>query len=136
MSVLPILQGAATSRVREWLDLEHGAVYVDTIHWNALVGYHDDDTLLRKYIFHAHNGSEQLICLSKDPHELYDLATEYPNLLKYWRQCMVDQFEQKGRGEKWVKDGVLQVRTESTVYARRRRRKFPNRHVGILEYST
>ena len=118
-SLLPVVNGTSHG-VREWLDLEHGSMNNYSHHFNALVGYADEAQAvckyLWKYIFYAHDGSEQLFCLSKDPNETFDLVMEYPEILKLWRQRMVDQFEQEGRGEAWVKNGKLQIRRESTTF--------------------
>jgi arylsulfatase len=115
-SLLPILTGRS-SQVREWLDLEHGTVYNETIHWNALVGYLTHSYCdYWKYIFNAFEGSEQLFCLSKDPNETYDLVSLYIEVLAAWRQRMSEQFQTEGRGKNWVQDGALQVRKKSTLY--------------------
>jgi arylsulfatase len=144
-SLLPVLlhpQNSSTARrFRQVLDLEHDRLYGD-FYWNALVGYYysddeneDDDgndgDVLYKYIFNAMDGREQLFCLTDDPHEWYDLAAETVGinsthddlssnptsiLLAKWRQRMVDQFMREGRGEKWVKGGILQRREESILF--------------------
>ena len=133
-SLWPILTGQQQGGVREYLDLEHGAVYNATIHWNALIGRLDDDydengddgdtSIVNehqhcerwKYIFNAHDGSEQLFCLDTDPNEYVDLAQAAPRALEAWRQRLVNQFVQQGRGPSWVKNGTLQIRPHSTVY--------------------
>jgi len=103
ISLWPILTDNATTttasgddtKVREWLDLEHGTVYNKTIHWNALVGYlSQPDCDYWKYIFHAYNGREQLFCLDTDPYETYDRTRDRPEALRVWRQRMVQQFEE------------------------------------------
>eukprot|EP00808_Paulinella_micropora_P004206 g19564.t1 len=98
---------------RNWLDLECAATYNVTNHWNALT----DGTW--KYIFIAYDGSEQLFNLADDPTETRSLAAlpEYADVLTTWRQRMVDQFQKEGRGSKWVINGTLQVRVNSTAYS-------------------
>ena len=122
-SLMPILLGEANS-VRKWLDLEHAVVYHDTIHWNAILGYYwDEDSddvddtgeLLWKYIFHVYDGGEQLFCLTKDPHETYDLSMDKPGVLQHFRETMVTQFEQEERGSEWVRNGRLIVHRPSMV---------------------
>jgi arylsulfatase A-like enzyme len=110
-SLLPLVSGSADS-VREYLDLEHGQVYDPRIHWNAIV----DGTM--KYIYFANDGSEQLFNITADPLESYDLATDAARIdeLAVWRQRLVQQFIDEGRGERWVKNGELVVRTESVVF--------------------
>lgn len=114
MSLLPILRGEVKG-VRDWLDLEHSRVYTDRMHWNAIVGYHDD--LLWKYIFFAYDGEEQLFSLSNDPHETYDLSTvdEWNWMVEFWRDKMVRHFEEQGRGDDWIKDGRLVLGRKSIV---------------------
>jgi arylsulfatase len=126
-SLLPLLTGSV-EHVRTWLDLEHGAVYNATIHWNALVGYLDHSAEIDstkcdccgtwKYIFNAFDASEQLFCLASDRNETHDLAalSSCQDVLSMWRQRMVQQFEEEGRGPDWVRDGVLQARKKSTVF--------------------
>jgi hypothetical protein len=72
--LLPILTGQQ-EHICWWLDLEHA----NTIHWNAIVGYHisspkQQENSIQVH-FHAHDGTEQLFCLTEDPNESYDLAT-------------------------------------------------------------
>ena len=102
-SLLSILHGRSED-VRKRLDLEHNIVYDETIHWNAIVGYLGDKVY--KYIFFALNGKEMLFCLSDDPKERYDLSLleEYGAVLKLWRKTMIRQFQDEGRGSKWVSD--------------------------------
>jgi len=109
-SLLPILAGSKT-KVRDYLDLEHGQVYDETVHWSALVG----DNM--KFIFNAFDASEQLFNLTADPNETYDLAglSEHAAELGKWRARMVQQFEEEGRGEGWVKDGQLMLRPVTTT---------------------
>jgi arylsulfatase len=104
-SLMPILRGQAT-KVRDVLDLEHSKVWNDDrIHWNALVGYDDNDKLY-KYIYFA-NGKEQLFCLSDDPNEHQDLSEDIEKV-QYWRSIMAKQFQDEERGHEWVaSDGTL-----------------------------
>lgn len=93
---------------REFLDLEHSTCYNESNHWNALT----DGRV--KYIFRAFFADEQLFNLTADPHELVELSGDpaYARTLALWRGRMVAQFESEGRGDGWVKDGVLQRRTQ------------------------
>ena len=103
--------------VRDWLDLEHGRVYRQDIHWNALVGHlAAPGCRLWKYIYNALNGSEQLFCLSRDPNETVDLASTEVEVLVEWRSRMVDQFEREQRGQEWVWQGTLRTRINSTLF--------------------
>jgi len=119
-SLLPILTGEK-STVREWIDLEHGIVFTDTNHWNALVGYmtfKDVECDYWKFILIAFDASERLFCLSNDPNETYDLSTviELDGILSAWRHRMVEQFEREGRGNEWVVNGILQPRTKQKIH--------------------
>lgn len=122
-SLLPIVYGG--NEVRSWLDLEHSRIYRDDIHWNAIVGtYHDldDDVnvksllLLWKYIFHVYDGSEQLFCITNDPNETYDISKVKPIMLEHWRNTMIQQFQDEGRGEMWVRNGHLVIRRQPMTY--------------------
>jgi arylsulfatase A-like enzyme len=101
---------------REFVDLEHNICYNKTNHWNALT---DGDT---KYIFNAYFASEQLFDLSSDMNEMNDLAPLAPTnssvnaTLSLWRQRLVSLFENEGRGNAWVKNGVLQQRIAGETY--------------------
>jgi len=105
-SLLPLADGNAEGW-REYIDMEHDVCYSPLVHWNALTDGH------AKYIFHAHDGSEQLFDLDHDPQEIHDLTGEAPHQdrLKMWRARMVKHLEV--RGEQWVKDGKLMLRRES-----------------------
>jgi len=101
--------------------LEHSIVYNDTVHWNALVGDDEEGGGRFKYIFNAYDGSEQLFNLSTDQNEGVDLALwggedVKEGVLRRFREVMVKQFEEEGRGDNWVKDGELMVRKLGTVY--------------------
>jgi len=101
------LAAGKTEGWRPYIDLEHDVCYSPLVHWNALTDGHT------KYIFHAHDGSEQLFDLDHDPQELQDLssASAHLNQLKLWRGRMVEHLSE--RGEDWVKDGKLMVRPKS-----------------------
>lgn len=92
---------------------KHTTCYNDTNHWNALT----DGNL--KYVFKAWNASEQLFNLSVDPGETIDVSQEpaYQIELLVWRQRMVEQFIQEGRGPQWVANGTLLRRTVSQLYS-------------------
>ena len=98
---------------RKWVDLEHNVLYNTSIHWNALT----DGAV--KYIFHAHDGTEQLFDLAVDPGETRDLSGDvrYAALLRQWRSRLVDQFQRERRGSSWVRDGVLQTRPRGQLYS-------------------
>ena len=106
MSLLRLADGK-TEGWRAYIDMEHDICYSPLVHWNALTDGH------MKYIFHAHDGSEQLFDLDGDPQELKDLSSEaaHQDKLKLWRARMVKHLEV--RGDEWVKDGKLMVRKES-----------------------
>ena len=70
-----------------------------------------------KYIFNAHTGSEQLFNLTTDPDESADISGSDAELLALWRGRMVNQFEQEGRGEQFVKDGALVLRPEAILHS-------------------
>lgn len=96
---------------REYIDFEHDVCYGKSNHWNALANSK------WKYIFHAFDGQEQLFDLENDPGELHDLAKDgaHSKTLVEWRQRMVDHLSV--RGEKWVKNGKLQIRKERQLYS-------------------
>ena len=83
-----------------------------TNHWSALTDG------LSKYVFNAWDGSEQLFDLVGDPKETVDLAPDaaHRHTLGEWRARMVAQFEDEGRGPKWVRDGELMVRPQGETY--------------------
>ena len=96
---------------REWIDLEHDVVYSPENHWNALTDG------VWKYIFHAHSGQEQLFHLAQDPYELADLSgnTASGGELRQWRGRMIAHLAP--RGESWVRNGRLALRTASQLYS-------------------
>mmetsp|Transcript_19228 Transcript_19228/g.40091 ORF Transcript_19228/g.40091 Transcript_19228/m.40091 type:complete len:504 (-) Transcript_19228:133-1644(-) len=120
MSLLSVMRGEEEG-VRDYLDLEHSVVYNETVHWNAIVGDDSVDGMRYKYIFNAYDGSEQLFNLENDANEGVDLVVwgsedVRDGVVKRFRDIMVKQFEEEGRGETWVKDGVLQVRKAPQVF--------------------
>jgi arylsulfatase len=92
---------------REWIDLEHNVCYSPINHWTALTNGK------WKYIYHAHDGSEQLFDLASDPQEVRDLAGDAGHVesLRLWRSRMVGHLEK--RGPEWVRAGVLVPRPHS-----------------------
>merc|ERR1711991_550202 len=67
-----------------------------------------------KYVFKAWNGQEQLFNLSMDNRgEIVDIAKQNDSqqLLIDWRQRLITQYEEEKRGDLWVKDGKLMIRT-------------------------
>ena len=94
---------------REFIDLEHNICYSPENHWNALT----DGRM--KYIFHARDGEEQLFDLSRDPHELNDLAGDarHEAELRSWRGRMIEHFAE--RGEPFLRNGKLGLRPESQM---------------------
>ncbi len=105
-SMLGLLRGDPW---RKWIDLEHDVCYSPANHWTALT---DGRT---KYIFHASDGSEQLFDLAHDPHEMKDLAgsNAHEATLREWRGRMIAHLEP--RGERFVRNGRLQVRATSDL---------------------
>jgi choline-sulfatase len=90
---------------RDYIDLEHNVAYDPINHWNALTDGR------WKYIFHAHNGEQQLFNLKNDPSELHDLAADpgHAAELERWRKRLVDHLTI--RGPEWVQNGKLMLRT-------------------------
>ena len=108
MSLLRLVRGDTTGW-REYIDLEHSVCYSFENYWNGLTDG------VWKYIYHAHDGSEQLFNLKDDPGELNDLASDsrHTETLEKWRQRMVDHLSE--RDERFVKDGKLVVRKEEVT---------------------
>jgi arylsulfatase len=96
---------------REWIDLEHDVVYSPDNHWNALTDG------VRKYIYHANSGQEQLFDLSRDPYELADLSGDaaFSPELRRWRGRLIDHLAP--RGAPWVVKGQLGVRHARQLYS-------------------
>jgi len=109
-SVLPFIEAQSPSW-REYIDLEHDVCYSPLNHWNALT----DGKM--KYIYHAHNGKEQLFNLVEDPGETRDLAEE-PRMsreLQSWRTRLIEHLSE--RGERFVRDGQLVKRPKRMLYS-------------------
>jgi len=109
-SVLALFRNE-TASWREVIDFEHDECYHPSNHWNALTDGR------WKYIYHAKSGEEQLFDLYEDPGELHDLAKEpgRRGLVREWRGRMIDHLSE--RGEPFVVDGDLAVRTERMLYS-------------------
>lgn len=129
-SLLSLARGK-TEGWREELEMEHDVCYSPTVHWNALTDGHT------KYIFHAHDGTEQLFDLDRDPQEKTDLAHDpaQESLLRHWRERMIATLAE--RGPAYVKNGKLMLRPErmpiSPNYPREDVVKFLLDH-GIRKY--
>jgi arylsulfatase len=110
MSLLRLLKNPK-SEWRPYIDLEHATCYEKENYWCALT----DGKM--KYIRNFATGSEQLFNLETDPHELTDLSgmTREQKTLKLWRERMIEHL--KIRGEGFVKENKLVVRTETMLYS-------------------
>lgn len=97
------------SQWRPYIDLEHSTTYSKDNYWSALT----DGTW--KYIWFFQTGKEQLFNLKNDPGEMTDLSGTNKTELEKWRQYMVEHLSERGEG--FVKDGRLVVRTENMVYS-------------------
>ena len=64
-----------------------------------------------KYVWNLHNGSEQLFDLQKDPQELHNCVADkaYINIRQEMKTALAEHL--KERGDSFVKDGVLQTRS-------------------------
>lgn len=95
---------------RGWLDLEHATCYSSDNYWCALTDGR------WKYVRVLSTGGERLFDLESDPQELHDLASDpcFGAELALWRGRMVDHLAV--RGEEWVRDGRIVVRTETMLY--------------------
>ena len=109
-SLLRLMEGK-TDQWRKYIDLEHATCYSPDNYWCALT----DGKI--KYIWRFHTGTEELFDLSKDPHELKNVVTDkkYKQQLNELRQAMIDHLSE--RGEKFVKDGKLQVLKQTILYS-------------------
>lgn len=96
---------------RRYIDLEHATCYSPDNYWCALT----DGKI--KYVWRFHTGEEELFDLQKDPHELKNVVGEkrYLGRLKELREAMVKHLSE--RGEKFVKDGKLQVLKGTVLYS-------------------
>ena len=105
------LMEGKTDQWRKYIDLEHATCYSPDNYWCALT----DGKI--KYIWRFHTGTEELFDLSKDPHELKNVVTDkkYKQQLNELRQAMIDHLSE--RGEKFVKDGKLQVLKQTILYS-------------------
>lgn len=110
MSLLPLIEGRK-AHWREFIDIEHATAYWDDNYWCALT----DGKI--KYIWFFRTGEEQLFNLSADPGETENLAGDasWTKELGRMRKAMADHLSE--RGEEWVKDGNLVVRTKSLLYS-------------------
>lgn len=108
-SLFTLIKGDKNSW-RKYIDLEHATCYSADNYWCALT----DGKI--KYIWNFHNGNEQLFDLVKDPLELKNLAsvTKYKKQLETMRKEMVNHLSE--RGEEFVKDGKLVIRTSTMLY--------------------
>lgn len=109
-SILPLLRGK-TKGWRKYIDLEHEVCYSPRNRWKALT---DGKA---KYVFHAHDGEEQLFDLVNDPGETRDLAGNraHGSKLKLWRQRMVEHLSE--RGEQFVKNDKLVKGSKRMLYS-------------------
>ena len=109
-SVLLLARGNAEGW-RRYIDLEHATCYSPDNYWAALTDGH------MKYVWNFHTGAEQLFDLWKDPRELHNAVAdkEYRKVLADMRQAMVDHLSERGEG--FVKDGRLVVRTSTMLYS-------------------
>lgn len=105
------LMGNQANQWRKYIDLEHATCYSEDNYWCALT----DGKI--KYIWRFHTGEEELFDLSKDPHELQNVANakKYQAKLKELRQAMVNHLSE--RGPEYVKDGKLQVLKRTILYS-------------------
>jgi len=96
---------------REYIDLEHATCYSADNYWSALT----DGKI--KYIWFFHTGKEQLFDLSADPGETKNLSASaaYREILLEMRERMVDHLRERGEG--FVKDGRLVIRSETLLYS-------------------
>ena len=111
-SLLPLLTNETTTpaSARAFLDLEHNDVFAPRIHWNAFVSADG-----WKYVYNAHDGTEQLFDLSADPHELNDLGMaadgdeRVKQKIEMWRGKLIAKFQEEGRGSLFLDGGELVV---------------------------
>ncbi|MDR2914492.1 MAG: arylsulfatase [Tannerella sp.] len=120
MSLLKLVQGKQ-EEWRTYIDMEHATCYSADNYWCALT----DGKI--KYIWNFHNGSEQLFDLEKDPKELTECSKhkKYAKTVEKMRQAMVDHLSE--RGDSFVKDGQLVVRTSTLLYSPNYPENVPNK---------
>lgn len=108
-SLLLLMRGKM-NQWRKYIDLEHATCYSADNYWCALT----DGKI--KYVWRIHTGKEELFDLTKDPHELTNVATKgsYKSTLKKLRAEMVKHLSE--RGEEFVKEGKLVVREKTMLY--------------------
>lgn len=106
-SMLPLLRGDKTWR--KMLDLEHNQTYEPDNAWAALTDGR------YKYIYFTLTGEEQLFDLQTDPTEKENILERSSSraLHEEWYRKMVEHLSI--RGERWVKDGKLQVQQTSLL---------------------
>ena len=109
-SMLQLVRGD-TKGWRPYIDLEHSRCYWPGNQWTALTDGR------WKYIYGAHDGSQQLFDLAADPGECVDLAGEaaHKATLALWRKRMVDHLAE--RGEPYVVHGDLGLRKPAMLYS-------------------
>ena len=111
LSLLALVDENRSHKWRDYIDLEHSTCYVKENYWCALT----DGKI--KYIWNFYTGEEELFDLSKDPGELRNLVSEkhYRSRLYQLREEMVKHLSK--RGEEFVKDGKLVVRSKTLLYS-------------------
>lgn len=108
------LQTLVQSEKPEWrryTDMEHNSTYRPENYWCALTdGSH-------KYVWFFLTGEEQLFDMKKDPQETVNLADNKKSkqTLETFRSAMAEHLSE--RGEEWVKDGKLIVKTKNQLYS-------------------
>lgn len=111
LSLLTLVDGSRNHTWRKYIDLEHATCYTKDNYWCALT----DGKI--KYVWNFYTGQEQLFDLSKDPGELTNRVSEkhYKGKLSELREAMVRHLSK--RGEEFVKDGKLVVRSKNLLYS-------------------
>lgn len=91
------------SEWRKYIDMEHASCYRPNSGWVALT----DGAL--KYVWNYGNGTEELFDIRTNPAESHNLVKEskYASEVAEFRRLMAEHLTE--RGEKWVKNGELQV---------------------------
>jgi choline-sulfatase len=109
-SLVNLVQGKQ-AHWRTFIDMEHATCYDANNYWCALT----DGKI--KYIRNFHNGSEQLFDLEKDPGEQRECSglKPYAKTVEDMRNAMIDHLSE--RGDAFVKDGRLVVRTSTMLYS-------------------